>query len=530
MIVDLKGYKVFIASPGGLQDERKAFRDALFEFNDAHAVQKGAMFLPVGWEDTPGGMGRAQEKINEQVRTCDYCIVLFYNWWGMAPAKDGAFSSGTEEEFDVAVRCRKDPEMPMREVVIFFKGVEASQRADPGPQLSKVLQFKQKLEEDREHLYENFDDVRSFEQKLNRLLGKWLREHEGAPPIAEPRPIYEEPAPPSPALAARDGAQTDEQIALEEARHLVSAGRRTEAEAVFAQEVVGRGSAVAFLEYGRFLRFDGRLNQAMTMVTKAVELARAQGSRAIEADAHLELGMVLDGLDNVGKAEESFRTALDLNVDLRRDEGIADCKRNIGRLLVRRDELDEAEAMYRDALAIDERLGRRDGMADDYSYIGSALQLRGDLAHSEEMHRAALEIDVELERLEAVAKHYGDIGSVRFLGGDWEGAEEMYGEALKLDESLGRLDAMADDFSNLGNVRFARGDLDGAEDMHRKAVDVDERLERSEGLADHYENLAAIEESRGRHDLAESLREQSRAARQASNDPDAHSGGARPNP
>lgn len=85
MIVDLKGYKVFIASPGGLQDERKAFRDALFEFNDAHAVQKGAIFLPVGWEDTPGGMGRAQEKINEQVRTCDYCIVLFYNWWGMAP-------------------------------------------------------------------------------------------------------------------------------------------------------------------------------------------------------------------------------------------------------------------------------------------------------------------------------------------------------------------------------------------------------------------------------------------------------------
>lgn len=516
MIVDLKGYRVFIASPGGLQAERKAFRDALFEFNDAHAVQKGAIFLPVGWEDTPGGMGRAQEQINEQVRTCDYCVILFHNWWGMPPAQDGVFGSGTEEEFDVAVKCKKDPEMPMRNVVVFFKGVDAVQLGDPGPQLLKVLEFKKKLEEERGHLFKTYDDVGSFEQKLGRLLGEWLREHEGAPPMAEPRPAYEEAPRTAPVPAGADRAPTDEQNALEEAWRLAGAGRRTDAEAVFAQEVVGGGSAAAYLEYGRFLRLDGRLNQAMTMVTKALDLAGAQGRRALEADAHLELGMLLDAQDTVGRAEASFRTALDLYIELHRNEGIADSKRSIGQLLVRRGELDEAETMYRAALAIDERLGRRGGMADDYSYIGSALQARGDLAGAEEMHQAALEIDRELQRFEAVAKHYGDLGSVRYTRGDWAGAEEMYREALKLDESLGRLDAMADDYSNIGNVLAARGDLDGAEEMHREAVDIDARLERFEGLADHYENLAVIEETRGRRDQAEALREQSRAARQRS--------------
>ena len=516
MPVRLKGYRVFVASPGGLQAERKAFRDALYEFNEAHAVQKEAIFIPVGWEDTPGGMGRAQDHINEQVRACDYCVILFHNRWGMPPAKDGIFGSGTEEEFDVAVKCKKDPEMDMQDVVIFFKGVEANQLGDPGPQLLKVLDFKKKLEEEREHHFENFDDDRSFEKLLRRHLGDWLREHEGAPRMAEPRPAYEEAARPSLMRIEVDRAPTDEQKALEEARLLVSAGRRTDAEAVFAQEVVGGGSAVVFLEYGRFLRLDGRLIQAMTMVTKALDLAGTQGSRALEADAHLELGMLFDAQDNVGRAEASFRTALDLYVDLPRDEGIADSKRSIGQLLARRGELDQAEAMYRDALSIDERLDRRDGMADDYSYIGSALQERGDLTGADRMHQAALEIDRELQRYEEVAKHYGGLGSVRYTRGDWAGAEEMYREALNLDERLGRLDAMADDYSNIGNVLVARGDLDGAKEMHLKAVDIDERLERFEGVADHYENLAVIEETRGRRDQAETFREQSRSARQRS--------------
>ncbi|HEX2094010.1 MAG TPA: DUF4062 domain-containing protein, partial [Longimicrobiaceae bacterium] len=218
MVIDLKGYRVFIASPGGLQAERKAFRDTLYEFNDIHAVQKNAIFLPVGWEDTPGGMGRAQDHINEQIRTCDYCIILLHNWWGMPPAKDGAFGSGTEEEFDVAVKCKNNPKMDMKDVVIFFKHVEANQLGDPGPQLSKVLEFKKKLEEEREHLYENFDDVRSFEQKLGRLLGKWLRKHEGVPPMAEPRPAYEEVVRSASVPGGVDRAPTDEQKALEEAR------------------------------------------------------------------------------------------------------------------------------------------------------------------------------------------------------------------------------------------------------------------------------------------------------------------------
>ena len=43
--------RVFIASPSGLRDERNAFRDEVWEYNQAEAIHRGVIFLPVGWED-----------------------------------------------------------------------------------------------------------------------------------------------------------------------------------------------------------------------------------------------------------------------------------------------------------------------------------------------------------------------------------------------------------------------------------------------------------------------------------------------
>src|SRR5215212_9389584 len=104
MPTTLTSLKVFIASPGGLAEERKAFRDAVQELNDADAVARGVFFQPVGWEDTLGGIGRPQTLINEDVRAADYFVLLLWNRWGSpsdtAPSK---FSSGTEEEYHVAM-------------------------------------------------------------------------------------------------------------------------------------------------------------------------------------------------------------------------------------------------------------------------------------------------------------------------------------------------------------------------------------------------------------------------------------------
>jgi hypothetical protein len=39
---------VFIASPGGLQAERRTFRRIVQEYNEADAMARGVFFTPVG--------------------------------------------------------------------------------------------------------------------------------------------------------------------------------------------------------------------------------------------------------------------------------------------------------------------------------------------------------------------------------------------------------------------------------------------------------------------------------------------------
>jgi hypothetical protein len=49
-------YRVFVASPGGLEQEREAFRRILNDYNESDALEEGALFIPVGWELARAGI------------------------------------------------------------------------------------------------------------------------------------------------------------------------------------------------------------------------------------------------------------------------------------------------------------------------------------------------------------------------------------------------------------------------------------------------------------------------------------------
>ena len=150
---------VFVASPGGLEEERKQFFDVLSRFNVDDGRQQGIMFSPEGHELAFAGAGRPQGIINQQVRESDYSLVVFWDKWGAPPSSTGDYTSGTEEEFYVGLECLRDAEKPMRNIAVFFKGTPDRQLSDPGPQLQKILDFKSKLEEEKIVLYRNFDTI-----------------------------------------------------------------------------------------------------------------------------------------------------------------------------------------------------------------------------------------------------------------------------------------------------------------------------------------------------------------------------------
>ncbi len=152
---------VFIASPGDLAVERRAFKDVIDELNGGFGDGAGVRFVALGWEDTLATTGRrAQGVINRDIDRSDVFVLALHRRWGEEAPDAKPYSSYTEEEFHRAMDRWTKTRSP--EIFVFFKDVDHGQMADPGPQLKMVLAFRKSLEGSRQVLYRFFADEKAF--------------------------------------------------------------------------------------------------------------------------------------------------------------------------------------------------------------------------------------------------------------------------------------------------------------------------------------------------------------------------------
>lgn len=100
-------YRVLIASPSDLAEEREAATMAINDWNAQHAAVEGIILLPVKWEThaRPESGVRPQAAINVQiVQPCDILIGMF---WTKIGTSTGVAESGTVEEINQFVEQRK---------------------------------------------------------------------------------------------------------------------------------------------------------------------------------------------------------------------------------------------------------------------------------------------------------------------------------------------------------------------------------------------------------------------------------------
>lgn len=100
-------FRILIASPSDLAEEREAAVHAINEWNDLHAADERTVLLPVRWETHafPEANVRPQAAINGQlVEQCDALIGMF---WTKLGTSTGVASSGTVEEIDQFVAAGK---------------------------------------------------------------------------------------------------------------------------------------------------------------------------------------------------------------------------------------------------------------------------------------------------------------------------------------------------------------------------------------------------------------------------------------
>jgi hypothetical protein len=170
----LTQYRVFIGSPGGLDQERRCFRSTLRKYTDVNAEPRDVIFHPIGWEDTHAGVGRPQELINDDLKRCDYAVFVLHDRWG-SPSEDSR-TSRTEGEIALAEELYRANRL--RNIVLFFRKVSRRQMNDPGEQLRRVLEFKKRIKKEEKYLFVEYDDIKQFSEILESHLAQWLRGHE----------------------------------------------------------------------------------------------------------------------------------------------------------------------------------------------------------------------------------------------------------------------------------------------------------------------------------------------------------------
>ncbi len=165
----VKLLKVFIASPGDVKLEREKAREEILSLR-VLAQKHGYDLEATGWETHAApGMGRSQARINQLVRECDLFIGILWRRFGLPT---GEAESGTLEEFNLARERYARENAP--EIMLYFREVHPDFLSDPGPQLQKVLDFKQQVEEGRLALYANYRDPEHFASLLRQHVTDWL--------------------------------------------------------------------------------------------------------------------------------------------------------------------------------------------------------------------------------------------------------------------------------------------------------------------------------------------------------------------
>lgn len=158
-------YKVMIASPSDVEQERKLIREIIHEWNAIHSEANGIVLMPVGWDThaVPSMGGRPQEIINRQVlKGCDLLVAVFWTRIGSATGKA---VSGTVEEIEEHIAQHKP-------AMIYFSQQPVRPDSVDEQQYNAVKDFKAKCS--KRGLIETYESLSDFRDKFSRQLPQMI--------------------------------------------------------------------------------------------------------------------------------------------------------------------------------------------------------------------------------------------------------------------------------------------------------------------------------------------------------------------
>ena len=284
------------------------------------------------------------------------------------------------------------------------------------------------------------------------------------------------------ALGQLVAACAEPKVAATMYQTILSAIERTERPDVEAQVIYLAGKAAAANSLGFILGQEGRHEEAVQWLQKAVEITGSLHPD-FQDRCRRNLAVNLDALGDTAAARALYESVL-TGVRSRNDtRQTALALNDLSMHLIRQGDLQKAESLSKEALGLALTVG------DEAQRITSLNNL-GIIAQRNEAYDIAIHHYLECEE---VCRRLGDesnlaavIGSradATALSGQFDDAEKLYTASLELSERLGRRDLKAETFKSLGYVSQRRGDHARAFDYFKQAAELYRAIQQPIGEA-----------------------------------------------
>jgi len=462
---------VFIASPSDLEAERTQFRETIAKLNAGFGDGSQVYFEPLGWENVPATSGiRVQDAINELIDRSDIFILVLYRRWGQ-DVTDSVYSSYTEEEFNIAWKkylANKSPE-----IFVFFKQLNYSIQDENDLNLSKVLEFKKKLDSSGKFLYHTFQDLSSFEKLVDKHLRVFAK---GETPRAQ---------------LTSDDRRADS---------FDSDPSETIIPARLYQNIADHANVISPLYIGQLEQAikQGKQEKAYTSLKRISDdyckyftkrNSKSGESEILLAQLYFHCGILADSLFKPNDAFQYFSKSIKIdsnNPEYLKESGIAAL--NLGNYKKAEELINKSIAHCND-LDKNQIAEAKFVLANMHHELGEAS--KAELLFKESSYLAE---NAEIVNRAFVAKIKSALALVYKKNGEQEAAESLYEDAIRL--KLGIMDkndpSIAVSLINLAELHQCMARYDKAVELTKKAIEIQKCLGVSNDLAMAMNRIAGI--------------------------------------
>lgn len=162
-------YRILIASPNDVIEERKTIQEMISSWNATYFAKMKALLLPVMWETHLVQEMSGRPKVILNIRNAKDCDILIGAFWTRIGSDTGFAESGTIEEI-------KEFQKAGKPVMIYFSSVPVVPSSMDRKQYEKLMKFMDDCL--KQGLVERYDSILDFREKLSRqLASKILKIH-----------------------------------------------------------------------------------------------------------------------------------------------------------------------------------------------------------------------------------------------------------------------------------------------------------------------------------------------------------------